>query len=367
MDAALPYDFAFTSIAWLINRWKSLLGASVASLFPKDEHVATHSPMRPHVNRSVLMLNILVVLVFGGQNLSSYHSNDLGSATTTTLVLCAGCFILVPVLGLETWMYQNKQGETWHDRYGNTPVSGVCLAILYACMWAFVPHVVTLLASWKCDICDGNPAAAHSFFHVAYWLHVIPSGVIAVAGPLQFTPAVRKLCRYAVHRWLGRFILVASVVHQASATALFVSEEWYSKVGCSAGEADCGGWTYRIYVAGFIPKNLLSWTAIVLGFAAARQKRFAEHGAWMYRLGAMWIITVIVAHIIIYPVGWLVGPEWKYAAGEWIEWLFVIPAEIYIRKSGRFNLNAEAESRIKVDSAHNLKNGLECPFLVHNV
>lgn len=300
----------------------------------------------------VLALNICIVLVFGVQHLSTYFPGLMG----TTLALYPVCFALMPVIGLEAYWYRNKFGDTWHEKFGGTPISGIFLAICYLCFWSMVVHVGILLATSQCDICDGNPAAEKWFFHHAYWLHVLPSGLIAIAGPLQYTPAIRKAFSFAVHRWLGRVLLMASVVHQASATVLFVSEEFYSRVDCLPGDPMCGGWPYRFYVAGFIPKNLVSWAAIVLGWRAARQKRIAEHGRWMYRLGAMWVITIVVAHLIVYPVFAVVGPTYKYAVGEWVEWFFVVPAEIYIRKSGRFKLEEDATVAAR--------GGKTCPFLL---
>lgn len=298
--------------------------------------LVTHSQLAK-TSLAVVSFNVLVVFVFGSQNLSTY----LQSTASLSFPLGVLCFILAPLLCVEAFYHQNVSGHSWHERYGDSPVGGVLLGVYYACFWSFAVHAAILISTWQCDICTGNPASGTGYFTVAYWLHVFPSLVIAIASPLQFTPSIRKLRGYSVHRWIGRLILLASVMHQASATVLFVSELFFSKVDCALVDpAEVGqcGWLYRIYVAGFVPKNLLAWAAIVMGYLTARRKRFAEHGRWMYRLAAMWIITIVVAHIIIYPVGFAVGPQYKYAIGEWTEWLFVVPMEAYIRRSGRFLL-----------------------------
>mmetsp|Transcript_106832 Transcript_106832/g.312282 ORF Transcript_106832/g.312282 Transcript_106832/m.312282 type:complete len:326 (+) Transcript_106832:71-1048(+) len=297
-------------------------------------------------SRIVGAINIIIVLVFGGQNLSSYFQ----STATICFFLCGCCFLLLPVGCLEMYLYRNVSGRTWQERYGSTPVAWALLGIYYGCFWSFAVHAVRLIANWDCDICAGNPASSKSYFRAAYWLHVFPSFVIAVFSPLQYTESIRKFKSYLIHRWVGRLVLLASVVHQASATVLFASELFFSKADCTlfGDMGQCDGWRYRIYVSGFVPKTVLAWSAIVLGFVRARQGRFAEHGRWMYRLGAMWVITIVVAHIIIYPVGYLVGPQWKYAVGEWTEWLFVIPMEIYIRRSGRFPLGPSRTKEVEV-------------------
>mmetsp|Transcript_1015 Transcript_1015/g.3144 ORF Transcript_1015/g.3144 Transcript_1015/m.3144 type:complete len:136 (-) Transcript_1015:636-1043(-) len=113
----------------------------------------------------IIALNACIVLVFGVQNLSTYFPRFMG----TTLVLYPACFALMPVIGLEAYVYRNKFGDTWHDKFGDTPISVIFLAICYMCFWSFVVHVGDLLANRQCDICDGNPAADK-------WFSTMPIG-----------------------------------------------------------------------------------------------------------------------------------------------------------------------------------------------
>lgn len=295
----------------------------------------------------IVVFNICGVLVFGGQNLSSYFAST--TETQWFVFLCIACGAYVPAVGLEMYWFRDKSGQSWHERYGETPASTMLVGILYACFWGMVVHVIALIATQDCDICgDAFPISSKSYYHAAYWIHVVPSGVIALFGPFQFTPKVRKYCDFCIHRWIGRLVLLASAVHQASATVLLVSNLFFNKKEVS----------YRIYSSAFIIKNMICWTATVKGFITARQKRIAEHGIWMYRLGGMWVVTIITAHVVIYPIAFIVGQDLSFTVSEWANLIIpILLVEIYVRKSGRFDFDPHSG---KTEPA---KNEAMCPFL----
>ena len=108
----------------------------------------------------------------------------------------------------------------------------------------------------------GNRHGGHDAWLV---LHIVGGIAALLAGPLQFSAAVRR--RYlAVHRWTGRLYLVSVAVSVASAIRILLLP--HSSFG------------FRIGIGGLA----LAWIATTgLAYAAIRTRQIALHREWMIR------------------------------------------------------------------------------------
>merc|ERR1712117_619825 len=94
-------------------------------------------------------------------------------------------------------------------------------------------------------------------------------------------------------------------------------------------------WANTLVAVGGVPFNIYSWVATIQGWRCAWQGRIVEHGAWMYRLGCMWLITIVEFRCMMPLYSMLLGDEWGLALQFPGALLWVITLEIYLKKSGR--------------------------------
>jgi len=279
-------------------------------------------------------------------------------------VLNAVGVLLVPCLALASYKLRNSEGLTWYEKYCDVPAQRMGVILFYACSWGFMGHCLRFVVEWECEICDGvigkydwNPSfpTAKQLYSVMWWLHIIPAGFIAMLGPLQFTVKVRKWNNFQAHRWIGRFLLSWSIVHQASASYIVVVNLFLNRNVLFP----TSWWASLVYALGFVPINIISWAAIIMGWRCARQQRIVEHAAWMYRLGSMWVMTIMTFRMNVLFFTTVFGPEWGAAIQIPCAGLIAIPTEIYIRYSGRFDWSKVGKSV----PAREVADDLRCPFL----
>jgi len=289
------------------------------------------------VGSTLILGNLLSYIVDAGWSILWYQ----WYLSVTCLTL-----LLLPFLGALVFRSRDRTATTWYKQYCNTPGQRLAMIVFYACFWGFVGHVMQLIVNDDCDVCTGligktwpKLSNVAQYFPALFWVHATTSGVIALLAPLQFTEKIRKWNEFRAHRWIGRLVLLASCVHQIGATYLTISNLFFNRHN-----AFPTSWAANtVYALGFVPFNIFAWMATIQGWRCARQRRINEHGAWMYRLGGMWIIFVIFFRVIDPPLEML-DEEWGLALHMPTMFLWMIPLEIYIQKSGRFDW--QADSRI---------------------
>jgi hypothetical protein len=160
-------------------------------------------------------------------------------------------------------------------------------------------------------------------YHLRYWrisfyTHVFTSLLVLLAGFTQFAP--RLLLRYPrIHRAMGWLYLVVVTVISGPAALIMA---FYAN----------GGWVAQ---CGFILLDLL-WVGCtaIAGYWAVR-RRFALHGAFMFRSYAL-----TLAAITLRSYTWLIGlaglpisPRDVYILTAWLCWVpNLIVAEWLIRR-----------------------------------
>jgi uncharacterized membrane protein len=100
---------------------------------------------------------------------------------------------------------------------------------------------------------------------VAFYVHIVASGLALILGPWQFSQRLRD--RHSrVHRWNGRIYMISLALGSVAAFIMSM----FNSVGISG-------------FFGFAALAVLwGWTAL-RGYKAARARQFREHQAWMIR------------------------------------------------------------------------------------
>lgn len=156
-------------------------------------------------------------------------------------------------------------------------------------------------------------------------IHVLLAAIVAIFGPLQLVPALRRRAPW-FHRWNGRiYATVATVVGLAGLAML-------------AGDRGVVGASQNGSVA---INGVLLVTCVVLAWRSARARDFAAHrrwalrlfvlaaGVWFFRIGlAEWI--AINDGIVGFDPRTMQGPALSALAfGEWVVPLVML--EFYLR------------------------------------
>merc|ERR1711976_453068 len=116
--------------------------------------------------------------------------------------------------------------------------------------------------------------------------------------------------KFQLHRCIGRTVLVASCIHQASATYMCISNLFFNRAASQFPTSVAANYVYAL---GFVAFNIHSWVATLYGWKCAREGRLIEHGAWMHRLGGQWLITTVMFRVLIIPFVAMFGSEWGVA------------------------------------------------------
>lgn len=100
---------------------------------------------------------------------------------------------------------------------------------------------------------------------VAFYVHIVASGLALALGPWQFSKRLRTRHR-RMHRWVGRTYMITLALGSVAAFIMSM----FNSVGISG-------------FFGFASLAVLwGWTAL-RGYKAARARQFRDHEAWMIR------------------------------------------------------------------------------------
>ncbi len=234
--------------------------------------------------------------------------------------------------------------STWQSRPGPGEGAGRALAISTAVWWSVAIAGQAIFAAYVILFYGGSAASNH----LERWNRVLPDGwvpghlvgnatlavhvffaaLVLAAGGLQLLPVLRRRAP-AVHRWNGRFYVVAAVSLAVSGLAM---------VG-----------------AGRAPGDLSQHLAIALNAAAillfaglawrdARARRFDSHKRWALRLflavAGVWFFRIgLMAWIVINhgPAGFdpktFTGPALTWLAfGQTLLPLAILEATLRVRR-----------------------------------
>ncbi|GGR58194.1 putative membrane protein [Nocardioides luteus] len=177
-----------------------------------------------------------------------------------------------------------------------------------------------------------SPTDRGAAFYPALVTHIFFGSVMLTCGVLQLWPWLRAH-HPTVHRWSGRAYVATGI---PTAVAALVTSQFPA-----AGPAQQVGNTFGAAL-------LLLCT--VQGYRAARQRRFKDHRAWMYRSYALAFSIVVnrfwgVALIILYVPEVMTNPDLSpadptfasaAAASAWVSWVVnLLIAEWIIQRTSR--------------------------------
>ncbi|CAL9468060.1 hypothetical protein SUDANB121_02789 [Nocardiopsis dassonvillei] len=169
-------------------------------------------------------------------------------------------------------------------------------------------------------------------------LHVGTSVLALVTAPLQLWPALR---RRGAHRVIGRIHLFAGVFPGAVSGMALAVMSTYGAVAQT----------------GFALLSALWFATAAIGWRAAREGRYADHGKWMVRVfsltmaGVTLRVLVPLSTALLTP---LVGPGYGeeeiftavYPAIAWLAWVpNLLVAEWYLRRRPGIGAAAPAGHR----------------------
>jgi uncharacterized membrane protein len=112
-------------------------------------------------------------------------------------------------------------------------------------------------------------------------VHILPGLLFMVLGPLQFVPSLRRR-RPALHRWMGRVFLVASLI--VGVTALMMGPQ-----------LAIGGVNETVATMLFATLFLVS---LGKAYVSIRRGRVAEHREWMIRAFAIGLAVATIRPIV---------------------------------------------------------------------
>ena len=323
------------------------------------------------------VLSAAAFALYGAQQASSNQAigdaeiipNDLA----LPLAFAAAAFPIVIVWLM--WHFQdNTPGNTLHKQ---SPGVIVFQTIMVVSCWVFIRHVFIVLTNGDCTICDYPRVfdkVSHSLYcsyyrfaqtltihsqpifkkvlSKAFWVHIICAGVVSLIAPFQFIEKVRTFNNYAIHRKMGRIVLVASIFHQTSASVMLTMQLFGNEVVHFHSRLH-----YYCYIGSFGFFNIYTWSAIIKGWTAIRRKDIIAHRANMMRLGSMWLCVVVYQRCIVPITFWILSKLSStdtslgngYIAVAWST-LFVgiVPVELYL-KCGRFEDSTNDDASLLED------------------
>lgn len=160
-------------------------------------------------------------------------------------------------------------------------------------------------------------------------VHVLLASIVAICGPLQLVPALRRRVPW-FHRWNGRIYATVAIVVGLAGLVMMADDR--SFVGASQnGSVAING--------------ILLVACAVLAWRRARARDFAAHrrwalrlfvlaaGVWFFRIGlSVWI--AINGGIAGFDPGTMQGPALlALAVGEWVVPLLVLEAYLRVEKA----------------------------------
>lgn len=196
------------------------------------------------------------------------------------------------------------RNPSWPARIGWTLLALLCLGIAaYSSRYVLHPPQTSAQAL-------NNPVGVPWLF-----IHVAGALMALVLGSWQFVPALRNGFG-PPHRWVGRIYVVGCLVGGTAGLVL--------APGSSAGPIASVGFGSLAVV--WIAANLLGWRA-------ARQRRFADHRRWMIR---SWALTLAAVTLRLYlPLVMILDLPFLpwYRAISFLAWVpNLIAAELWLRR-----------------------------------
>lgn len=196
------------------------------------------------------------------------------------------------------------RNPSWPARIGWTLLTLLCLGIAaYSSRYVLHPPQTSAQAL-------NNPVGVPWLF-----IHVAGALTALVLGSWQFVPALRNGFG-PPHRWVGRIYVVGCLVGGTAGLVL--------APGSSAGP---------IASVGFGSLAVLWIAANLLGWRAARQRRFADHRRWMIR---SWALTLAAVTLRLYlPLVMILDLPFLpwYRAISFLAWVpNLIAAEFWLRR-----------------------------------
>jgi hypothetical protein len=186
------------------------------------------------------------------------------------------------------------------DRPPRSRWHGPALAFFAAAAVAYVVYKLPPYLTF--DSKNSRIPPAYPFHFVLLSGHVISGSIALLATPLQLWPWLRRT-RPAVHRTIGRIYIFGGAL-----PAALLALSMYP-VTPGAG-----------HVAALAAATLWSTTAI-LGWVAARQKRYAAHRRWMvYSFAIMWgygVWVFVIANLLVMAG---VGIPTAVESARWLGW-----------------------------------------------
>ena len=172
------------------------------------------------------------------------------------------------------------------------------------------------------------------------WAHIMFGSVALVTACLQIWPWLRRT-HPRVHRWSGRAYLVGGVL-PGGIVVLGVAPV------SSTGFASAVGNTFLAVL----------WLATsIAGWRAARQRRYADHRAWMIRSVALtfsivvnrfWVVVYVVLLMVLDPADPELIPH-AATASVWTSWIVnLLIAEWWILRTRRRTTLPGADHRAPV-------------------
>lgn len=190
-------------------------------------------------------------------------------------------------------------------------------------MMALVRTVQIPLGAWPQDTLRFGAAP------VAWWLHAAAGAAFGIAGPVQFSRAMRR--RYGrVHRATGRVFLAAGLVLGLSGIVMLARVPQISTALMDVARAAFG---------------LALLAALALSLAAVHARDFARHRAWAIRAYAIGMGSGTVA-LVFFPIYILTGEPPNGLTADLIFvlwWAFNIAlAEVVVRRLSHPSLAAKS-------------------------
>jgi hypothetical protein len=233
-----------------------------------------------------------------------------------------------------------KPGEA-HPSVPVTPKGLAALRFAAAVWWmvAFAGHALFgayIIGTYGVATLHGNAAAWNRVWPTGYIpdkplgnlivvMHVLLAAIVALCGPLQLVPALRRRAPW-FHRWNGRIYVTVAIIVGLAGLAMMAGDR--SLVGASQNSS--------VTING-----VLLVACAVLAWRRARAHDFAAHRRWALRLfvlaAGVWFFRIGLAAWIAINGGaagfdprTMQGPAlFALAVGEWVVPLLVL--EVYLR------------------------------------
>lgn len=246
------------------------------------------------------------------------------------------------IQGFPHWPAMRDRGSST----GDVASGGLAALRFSAATWwvvAIVGHVVFgayIIATYGAATLHADTAAWNRVWPTGYMpdkpignlivaIHVLLASVVAIFGPLQLVPALRRHAPW-FHRWNGRIYVTVAIVVGLAGLAMMATER--SFVGASQ----------NVNVA---INGVLLIVCAVLAWHRARARDFAAHrrwalrlfvlaaGVWLFRIGlSAWI--AVNGGIVGFDPRTMQGPAlFTLALGEWVIPLLILEAYLSAEKA----------------------------------